>query len=285
MVESCTIDGSSGSSNPSEIKCMGCWEVVEYDHIGIKCPQAHDICSKCTGNFIDMVFTDPWSNLPPKCPTCSSEIPSAVFERQLTQDQLETYQLIILSKKLDKDDKLMSCPRCTYFEIWIKSSTSSLFYCKKADCQQVTCAYCKLQVKIPHIEDLRNLEEEFKGNERSLNIATRMFLGFNIDQDEFERDLNADKIGLFYHSKCAELYPYKQAIEEALENGEKRKCPECGLAGRKDNNCTHMICTVCQTQWCYFCGQIAIVQGEGIYIGIMIAGIHENADALCILLK
>ncbi len=45
MVESCTEYLCGSSSNPSEIKCMGCWKVVGYDHTGIKSPQAHDICS------------------------------------------------------------------------------------------------------------------------------------------------------------------------------------------------------------------------------------------------
>ena len=30
--------------------------------------------------------------------------------------------------------------------------------------------------------------------------------------------------------------------------------PGCGLAGRKDEACTHMACPRCQKSWCYLCG-------------------------------
>ena len=33
-----------------------------------------------------------------------------------------------------------------------------------------------------------------------------------------------------------------------------RPGPVCGLAGRKDEACTHMSCPRCQTSWCYLCG-------------------------------
>mmetsp|Transcript_12667 Transcript_12667/g.12764 ORF Transcript_12667/g.12764 Transcript_12667/m.12764 type:complete len:86 (+) Transcript_12667:480-737(+) len=61
--------------------------------------------------------------------------------------------------------------------------------------------------------------------------------------------------GFFYHQMCVELYPLKTKIENAIEEGEFRRCPQCGLSGRKDEYCTHMTCSVCQTVWCYFCGK------------------------------
>lgn len=32
------------------------------------------------------------------------------------------------------------------------------------------------------------------------------------------------------------------------------RCPNCQLAGRKDDACTHMTCTKCSSRWCYVCG-------------------------------
>ena len=32
-------------------------------------------------------------------------------------------------------------------------------------------------------------------------------------------------------------------------------CPGCGLAGRKDDSCTHMNCVMCEEIWCYICGK------------------------------
>ena len=45
-----------------------------------------------------------------------------------------------------------------------------------------------------------------------------------------------------------------QLIEQAIEEGGKMRCPNCQLAGRKDDACTHMTCTKCSSRWCYVCG-------------------------------
>jgi hypothetical protein len=46
----------------------------------------------------------------------------------------------------------------------------------------------------------------------------------------------------------------KKLLEAAIEQGSKMKCPNCGVAGRKDNACTHMTCLRCTAVWCYVCG-------------------------------
>lgn len=56
------------------------------------------------------------------------------------------------------------------------------------------------------------------------------------------------------HGMCQKLRSAKQMIEEAIEDGSRMKCPCCGLAGRKDDACTHMSCPKCAASWCYVCG-------------------------------
>lgn len=56
------------------------------------------------------------------------------------------------------------------------------------------------------------------------------------------------------HALCLKLRFSKAKIEEAIEKGSKMECPSCGLAGRKDDACTHMSCPKCTTTWCYICG-------------------------------
>jgi len=41
---------------------------------------------------------------------------------------------------------------------------------------------------------------------------------------------------------------------DAVRKGTTNGCPECGCAGQKDDNCTHMTCGRCRTYWCYSCG-------------------------------
>lgn len=56
------------------------------------------------------------------------------------------------------------------------------------------------------------------------------------------------------HAVCKALGSAKALVEAAIEDGSKMKCPQCGLAGRKDDACTHMNCPKCTTVWCYVCG-------------------------------
>lgn len=56
------------------------------------------------------------------------------------------------------------------------------------------------------------------------------------------------------HAVCKALGQSKALVEAAIEEGSKMKCPGCGLAGRKDDACTHMNCPKCSSCWCYVCG-------------------------------
>ena len=61
--------------------------------------------------------------------------------------------------------------------------------------------------------------------------------------------------GMLSHMKCLEYEPLKLKWEKALLKGEQRRCPGCKITGVKDDHCTHMKCSNCDTIWCYFCGK------------------------------
>lgn len=42
-----------------KIKCLGCFEDLEKDHLGIKCPNSHDICVECSKQFVSESFNNP----------------------------------------------------------------------------------------------------------------------------------------------------------------------------------------------------------------------------------
>jgi hypothetical protein len=46
--------------------------------------------------------------------------------------------------------------------------------------------------------------------------------------------------GFASHFKCYEFKDLKEAWEAAIENGNKRCCPNCKIGGMKDDECTHM---------------------------------------------
>ena len=80
--------------------------------------------------------------------------------------------------------------------------------------------------------------------------CTKLEEGYENDDDSIAGLQDIEK-----HFLCAELQKPKHAIERAVEDGFKIRCPSCKISGMKDNNCTHMQCSNCGQSWCYFCGR------------------------------
>lgn len=49
-----------------KIECMGCNEELPNDHTGIICLQNHNLCTECSKGFINLIFSEPQANMPPK---------------------------------------------------------------------------------------------------------------------------------------------------------------------------------------------------------------------------
>eukprot|EP01017_Pseudomicrothorax_dubius_P017154 TRINITY_DN19469_c0_g1_i1.p1 TRINITY_DN19469_c0_g1~~TRINITY_DN19469_c0_g1_i1.p1 ORF type:complete len:458 (+),score=145.36 TRINITY_DN19469_c0_g1_i1:115-1488(+) len=59
------------------------------------------------------------------------------------------------------------------------------------------------------------------------------------------------------HIPCQELKDVKHEVQQTVERASTQRCPECGLDGRKDLNCTHITCVRCSGMFCYLCGMSA----------------------------
>jgi len=156
-----------------------------------------------------------------KCSICRIDIVVESFERQLNPKQLQVFLRSYLSQAsnlLSANEIIISCPSCDYWEIQTNDIGLLLFFCQKQECKKASCVYCHK------------------------NIA------FTNNTDE----LNEKEVE--WHFECPELYQSKKIWDDALLNGEKVACPHCGIGGRKDDGCTHMICVKCKTEYCYICG-------------------------------
>ncbi|CAF3478221.1 unnamed protein product [Rotaria sp. Silwood2] len=185
----------------------------------------------CSKSMVSLFLAEPKTNLPPKCMICKVALHSSVFERQLSPQDYERYTRIMLSLLWYKDcmkdnEELVHCGFCSYTEIQVKSFGSQFMFCKHKGCKKVSCLVC--------LHEVPKLAEDYDADE----------------DDEYEE--NMEKIEK--HFKCAELKESKNIFDKAMENGQQVACPVCGLAGMKDDACTHMTCPDCQTVWCYFCG-------------------------------
>ena len=205
--------------------CGACQNDLEPDHSGIQCVQAHHFCSDCSVHLVNLFFSDPQHYIPLRCVLCHVDLNPVVFERQLSAEQLEFYNqhmlLLFFAKGfLAEDERLDCCPFCTFAVIRGKHD-SNLFYCEHPECRKTSCLICRKAC--PKIDN-------------------------DYCSDEIIEEM--DK-----HFTCAALADDKQQFEHYLELGQKVPCPNCGLAGMKDDACTHMTCPTCSQLWCYLCGK------------------------------
>jgi hypothetical protein len=215
--------GKGGKGGEKEETCAVCqcdFTVSGDSGEGISCPSSHFLCSECSGVFVQSILNDLEASFPPKCSMCRAEIPCETLERQLNATQMEIWNEFITMRALAESERMHKCEACGYFEI--RTDRPVLWWCSM--CHVGACQVC-------HKELPCQAEDEEAG----------------MDPHRAEL-LNPHVIG------CASLRDAKEAVDQALDLGSKMQCPGCGLAGRKDDACTHMACPRCHTSWCYVCG-------------------------------
>ena len=127
---------------------------------------------------------------------------------------------------MTKDDKKFCCPLCNYFEVWDKDDNTPFFYWRNESCRKWTWLVCNDSFNYP-----RNLWSLTKQEREALNRGE----------------------GQQAHIIWAEYKQYVDKINSIWENQNQRICPEWGDGGRKDGNCTNVVCARGHP-FCYFWG-------------------------------
>lgn len=174
------------------------------------------------------MLSGPTTKISVKCPICKLELSASSVEMQMTREQLDVYLMHMSMKHIDENDQVVNCPFWKYFEIWNKDCTSNFFYCKKEGCKKGSCSICHKEFKVPSSD-------------------------FQMSNTEFE-EIKSNK-GMMSHTRCYEYKHMKDDWDEAIETGIKRWCPNCGIGGLKNSDCTHILCNNCRTEWCYVWGK------------------------------
>lgn len=119
----------------------------------------------------------------------------------------------------------MACSYCDYFEFWDKENSANFFYCRKESCEKAVCSIC-------------------------FNLVSK---GGN-DYEEESKGVYEEVVGTHEkHFDCFEHKNFRLLWDKAIEEGQTMKCPGCGNSGQKDDNCCHMTCDACETDFCYIC--------------------------------
>ena len=185
------------------------------DKASLCCPLSHHMCAECSALYVNSVVGNLETNYPPKCPVCTTAIPNFHFETQLSTSQLVTIKAFAAQYTLMPGQTLNKCEDCGHFEVQkLQHVDNDVWWCK--ECGKGICKICN-----------KDLPREAYRYGSTTGPP---------------------------HPVCHKLRFAKAKIEAAIEAGSKMACPECGLAGRKDDACTHMTCPRCSTVWCYVCG-------------------------------
>lgn len=205
--------------------CGSCESELEPDHPGIQCVQGHHYCVECSQTIVRLFLSQPLAYIPLRCLQCHVELNPSVFERQLSPQQLDFYHqnmlVLVWAKSLaGSDERFDNCPFCS-FAVIRGIRDPKILECQHPQCQKWSCLVCRKECPRP--------------------------------RDAYESD--EQTLQLIYHLRCDALGEDKEIFDQALEFGQKLPCPKCGLAGMKDDSCTHMSCPTCAQVWCYFCGK------------------------------
>ena len=205
--------------------CGACQSELEPDHAGIQCIQGHHYCVECSKSIVNLFFGDPNQYIPLRCVSCRVELNPSVFERQLNPQQLDFYQqnmlaLIWMKELVGPNERLDHCPFCS-FAVIRGIYDEKILRCEHPTCGKASCIVCR--------KECPRFLNDFASDEQSLEMLK--------------------------HFRCEALADDKFAFDQAIEFGQKVPCPKCGLAGMKDDLCTHMTCPTCAQVWCYFCGK------------------------------
>ena len=213
-----------------------CKNMLESGHHGLQCAQGHHFCPECSQDYMSAVLSDPAEFLAPdgtKCPECKCLYKLEVVQRVLTNEQLpdfeaKMFEYVDAQNICGESEEFVKCPLCPYVEITPKSRGISLFCCQR--CGETTCNVCKHKLT------------KFESDELDLS------------DDELVADQTTSEGQYMRHARCKELEVLKARFDQVIEYAATRRCPTCGVAGMKDEACTHMVCGDCQTTWCYVCG-------------------------------
>ena len=114
-----------------------------------KWPQGHDLCPDWGKDYLKIVLSDPETMIPVKWQMWKLAMSPITVEMQLDPAQLEMYLMYSAIKEVANNEKVMGCPYCKYFEVWLCTSSSNFFYCHGSEWKKVSCSICHKETFVP----------------------------------------------------------------------------------------------------------------------------------------
>ncbi|RIA92785.1 hypothetical protein C1645_723143 [Glomus cerebriforme] len=201
----------------------------------------HVFCQVCLREYFMMLIREGFV-IQVKCPDPGCKSQNKLTKEEITEivgnEMSQRYTELLEKQKLETDPLVTYCPRkVCQAPVRKESAVEKLCVCTK--CTFAFCWFCQRTwhgVGVPcAINNLRKVVQEYMAADEATKSMLELRYGTkNIEKlvRDAQEEMETDK----------------------WMKSNTQKCPQCETAIEKSMGCNHMLCTRCETHFCYLCG-------------------------------
>ncbi|CAI2165145.1 6556_t:CDS:2 [Funneliformis geosporum] len=221
-----------------------CGICLEEKH-GDKCYRInscqHVFCQICLREYFEILIRE-GSVIQVKCPDLGCKLQNKLTKEEMSEivgpEMSQRYVDLLEKQKLETDPLVTYCPR-KVCQAPVKKDSSVEKLCVCTKCTFAFCWFCQRTwhgVGVPcAISNIKKVVQEYMAADEATKSMFELRYGTkNIEKlvKDAQEEMETDK----------------------WKKSNTQKCPQCEAAIEKSMGCNHMLCTRCQTHFCYLCG-------------------------------
>ncbi|CAG8563481.1 4998_t:CDS:2 [Funneliformis mosseae] len=221
-----------------------CGICLEEKH-GDKCYRInscqHVFCQICLREYFEILIRE-GSVIQVKCPDPGCKLQNKLTKEEMSEivgpEMSQRYVDLLEKQKLETDPLVTYCPR-KVCQAPVKKDPSVEKLCVCTKCTFAFCWFCQRTwhgVGVPcAISNIKKVVQEYMTADQATKSMLELRYGTkNIEKlvKDAQEELETDK----------------------WKKSNTQNCPQCETAIEKSMGCNHMLCTRCQTHFCYLCG-------------------------------
>lgn len=223
-------------------RCSVCWETLP----GCQCIQLseckHIACRECVKGFWTSRIEEGRVEDGIVCPevTCGG-LPRVEEVRNVVETEMyDRYERFLLKRALEGRD-VVSC---------VRSGCEGVAFRDESDERMVRCGYCSYIF-------CADCERTWHTGACKETESVKTFVQEYMSLDEEEREAYVKAM------PDSEALKRKLAEVRCLTEMGGRPCPKCGMLIVKSGGCAHMVCSLCQEEFCWNCGEVLYSDAPG----------------------
>ncbi|CAG8494145.1 20498_t:CDS:2 [Cetraspora pellucida] len=201
----------------------------------------HVFCQECLREYFVMLIREGFI-LQIKCPDPGCKSQHKLADDEVTEivgtEMGKRYSNLLEKQKLETDPLVTFCPR-VICQAPVKKDSNFEKLCICTKCTFAFCWICQRTwhgASTPcHMDNIKKIVEEYMKADESTKAIMELRYGKK-NLEKLVRDANA------------ELETSKWVKSNT------QPCPQCETPIEKSMGCNHMLCTRCETHFCYLCG-------------------------------